>query len=341
MPPSFHSERRSVSGFAGACRDRVAAAYPLGNGHRYYLPAQMRFSRPDGLSPFGRGGINPYAYCAGDPLNHSDPSGRIILSIIGIALGGLAAGVLGGAMAPAIREASALSREIPGASAGRLSTVFMDTVNRAPGRAAMALGGLGFGAAAVATGIASVAVHGTAPELSAMLGMTSLALGVLGIGGTAVPTVSMGRHLRFSPHPRTLSASWRAQMDVGEELDALRPRYATIETGGARQASPPAYEESFRHADPPPSYVRYDDIHHTRLGVLRARRSFSDLRSLRVRTSEMAVPPSRARSHSRGRLLELAVDHPNLVHSSHNPWGPRLLEDEGSPVLDAGADVDP
>ena len=36
----------------------------------------MRFNSPDTLSPFGKGGINAYAYCAGDPVNRSDPSGR-------------------------------------------------------------------------------------------------------------------------------------------------------------------------------------------------------------------------------------------------------------------------
>ncbi|KPZ22499.1 RHS repeat-associated core domain-containing protein, partial [Pseudomonas syringae group genomosp. 3] len=31
---------------------------------------------PDSLSPFGKGGLNAYAYCAGDPVNRSDPSGH-------------------------------------------------------------------------------------------------------------------------------------------------------------------------------------------------------------------------------------------------------------------------
>ncbi|ANN67448.1 hypothetical protein BAU06_15090 [Bordetella bronchialis] len=37
----------------------------------------MRFNAADELSPFGLGGINAYTYCAGDPVNHSDPSGHI------------------------------------------------------------------------------------------------------------------------------------------------------------------------------------------------------------------------------------------------------------------------
>jgi len=62
--------------FCGQNRDPLTGNYPLGNGHRVYSPTLMRFQSPDALSPFERGGINAYGYCAGDPVNRIDPSGR-------------------------------------------------------------------------------------------------------------------------------------------------------------------------------------------------------------------------------------------------------------------------
>ncbi|WP_232968166.1 RHS repeat-associated core domain-containing protein [Pseudomonas sp. CCOS 191] len=52
--------------------------YVLGKGYRVYSPILMRFFSVDSLSPFAEGGINAYAYCAGDPVNHIDPSGHML-----------------------------------------------------------------------------------------------------------------------------------------------------------------------------------------------------------------------------------------------------------------------
>lgn len=58
----------------------VGDLYLLGNGYRGYNPVLMRFHSPDSLSPFAAGGLNCYAYCAGDPVNFSDPSGHMYRS---------------------------------------------------------------------------------------------------------------------------------------------------------------------------------------------------------------------------------------------------------------------
>ncbi|MEG2042624.1 MAG: RHS repeat-associated core domain-containing protein, partial [Hafnia sp.] len=70
------SDITSLPGFTGERSDPVTHHYSLGNGHRWFNPVLMRFNSPDSLSPFDRGGLNPYAYCLGDPVNRTDPSGQ-------------------------------------------------------------------------------------------------------------------------------------------------------------------------------------------------------------------------------------------------------------------------
>ncbi|WP_371916326.1 RHS repeat-associated core domain-containing protein [Pseudomonas sp. QTF5] len=67
----------SLLGFNGELPDPVTGHYHLGNGYRQFNPVLMRFNSPDSWSPFGEGGLNAYAYCAGDPANRSDPSGHV------------------------------------------------------------------------------------------------------------------------------------------------------------------------------------------------------------------------------------------------------------------------
>lgn len=64
-------------GFNGQPRDPLTGHYLLGNGYRAFNPVLMRFNSPDNASPFGKGGLNAYAYCLGDPVNMHDPTGHI------------------------------------------------------------------------------------------------------------------------------------------------------------------------------------------------------------------------------------------------------------------------
>ncbi|MGF6328323.1 RHS repeat-associated protein [Pseudomonas sp. BS3782 TE3695] len=66
----------SLLGFNGERPDPVTGCYLLGNGYRAFNPVLMRFNSPDSWSPFGKGGLNAYAYCAGDPVNQVDPTGH-------------------------------------------------------------------------------------------------------------------------------------------------------------------------------------------------------------------------------------------------------------------------
>lgn len=66
------------TGFNGQRLDVLTECYPLGNGYRNYSPRSRRFANPDSLSPFGKGGINAYVYCEGNPIKNADPSGHFI-----------------------------------------------------------------------------------------------------------------------------------------------------------------------------------------------------------------------------------------------------------------------
>ncbi len=76
---SVYGHRQGMGGspgFNGELPERATGHYLLGNGYRAYNPVLMRFNSPDSWSPFGRGGLNAYAYCVGDPVNRSDPTGH-------------------------------------------------------------------------------------------------------------------------------------------------------------------------------------------------------------------------------------------------------------------------
>lgn len=73
--PAQHGSM-SALGFNGERPEPVTGHYLLGQGYRAYNPVLMRFNSPDSWSPFGKGGINSYAYCEGEPINQSDPNGH-------------------------------------------------------------------------------------------------------------------------------------------------------------------------------------------------------------------------------------------------------------------------
>ncbi|MGN8276577.1 RHS repeat-associated core domain-containing protein [Pseudomonas sp. SMN5] len=67
-------------GYNGERRERQTGWYLLGNGYRVFNPRLMRFHSPDSLSPFGKGGLNAYMYCVGDPVNSVDLTGHFAFS---------------------------------------------------------------------------------------------------------------------------------------------------------------------------------------------------------------------------------------------------------------------
>lgn len=154
----------SLPRFTGERRDPVTGVYHLGNGYRAYDSVLMRFTCPDAFSPFGPGGINPYVYCAGDPVNHADPSGHLSWqAAVGVATGGL--GIL-------------LAIFTAGASIAAEASVL--AALRATSKLKL-IGGAA-GVFADITGIASASTEDTNAQASEVLGWTSLAAGLLSNG---------------------------------------------------------------------------------------------------------------------------------------------------------------
>nr|WP_256673397.1 RHS repeat-associated core domain-containing protein [Pseudomonas sp. p99-361] len=69
-------------GYNGHFQDPVSGLYPLGQGYRHFSPQLGRFYSPDDTSPFGRGGLNAYAYCQGDPVNRIDRDGHSFINAV-------------------------------------------------------------------------------------------------------------------------------------------------------------------------------------------------------------------------------------------------------------------
>ncbi|WP_043695093.1 RHS repeat-associated core domain-containing protein [Luteibacter sp. 9133] len=101
------------TGFAGEARDDDIDGYMLGD--RPYSPRLQRFLCPDRASPFGAGGLNRYAYCAGDPVNRIDPGGNAWWDWLGAALGII------GAVVATVATGGALLGVVGAAAAGSLT----------------------------------------------------------------------------------------------------------------------------------------------------------------------------------------------------------------------------
>ncbi|HGY3148416.1 TPA: RHS repeat-associated core domain-containing protein [Morganella morganii] len=190
-PYGSGTDSGELPGFNGERIDPISGVYHLGNGYRAFNPILMRFNCPDSLSPFDAGGINPYAYCAGDPINNLDPSGHIgVGGWVGIGLGIL--GILGaiftlGASLVAATMGTVVAAAAAATEVGVIASVSTAGIVAAAVGSASALSLVAGTASIVADSlsIASGALEDTNPQASAILGWVSLGFGVAAIGAAA------------------------------------------------------------------------------------------------------------------------------------------------------------
>lgn len=186
----------SVPGFNGERTDLLKDTYLLGNGYRAYNPRLMRFHCPDDWSPFGKGGLNSYVYCTGDPINLADPSGH--MSWQGIT--GIVTGVIGLALVPLTLGQSLTA--VVGLIAG------LEILS---------------GATAIASGI----LEEVNPRASSALGWVSFAFGVVSMGtGMAVAGIRVVRTGGFKLNRVISSAATEMELtsfsgESGSVMDSL------------------------------------------------------------------------------------------------------------------------
>ncbi|MFW0759295.1 RHS repeat-associated core domain-containing protein [Pseudomonas sp. H11T01] len=191
------SDLSSLLGFNGERPDPVTGHYLLGNGHRAFNPVLMRFNSPDRLSPFGRGGLNPYAYCLGDPVNFSDPTGReawqpwmfVALNALGLVSGGV------GLFAMGVSFAGLKTTSVTASAAASKVAVYSGGVGAA----------LGFFGAGV--GLTRSVMNATDPDNSAQdpLLIAMAALSVLSFVPTGISVA-----YSFRAHRLNKAGAWEA-----------------------------------------------------------------------------------------------------------------------------------
>lgn len=233
-PHGHRAPLNHLPGFNGEQPDLVTGHYLLGNGYRAYNPVLMRFNSPDTLSPFGKGGLNAYAYCAGDPVNRNDPSGHelidTLISAFYIAAGVATAGI-GLAMARPSFKAVFKGVKVKPATAdvGRQSLPLRRNANTTEKLSA------GVAAGAITTGLmwgAAFTVKNVDPDSPVHRPLAAIALAMslttLGFRGFAFARSRVAaRPAPSTPIPAPASNT-PSRRSIGIQTDSIRSRASSV-----------------------------------------------------------------------------------------------------------------
>jgi len=307
-------------GFNGELREHPDSdLYLLGRGYRLYDAALMRFLAPDDASPFGEGGLNPYAYCRGNPVMLYDPTGHMPQ---------WTAANLPYYVAPPEQEQQGgggfldgLFKMVGWAFIGWEAFTLLKlgalALTAATG-GLMAVGAAAAGVAAVALG---VGVASMLNEDNEGLMYAAIAVGVFSgsVTGAARKALKAGRVGARAAMPRGSVVSSAATPRGSVAGDAL-PNKMPVDADTARQVAAADLAEQelkqFRAAFPPPPSS-----------------PLSSKKTVSVVLSESAPPPptevKRAPAHQPTIVEELAA--PPKLRSTNNSW---MTEPTGIPLRD-------
>lgn len=229
-------------GYAGQRSEPLTGWQILGD-YRPYDPVLMCFLSPDSESPFGRGGINPYAYCAGDPINRVDPDGH---SWVTYALAGIG-------LAVSITTAVASF----GAAAAIMSSFFAYGGYAAlTPSAALVIGAAALDLVSLGTGVAALGMElaGADQNAANVLGWISLGSGLAsaglmgGFAGSALRARS-----RTNAGPATKPLYRQGQVDV--LFETSKKGEDTIEVAFHNQLWGDAHLKAFETHGTPDGYL--------------------------------------------------------------------------------------
>lgn len=215
----------SPIGYAGQRTEPLTGWQILGD-YRPYDPVLMCFLSPDSESPFGRGGINPYVYCAGDPINRVDPDGHswVNYALAGV---GLAAGIAG-----AIASV--------GAAAALIAPIAMFGLNVLTPSAVIIIGAATLNVVSVSTGAAALGIElaGGDQRTANILGWVSLGTGIAAGALTTIGHATAKSAARQALKRRDSSILFErnlGQHDVAFHKELWGGQYVGFETHGTPQ----------------------------------------------------------------------------------------------------------